>query len=392
MTPASPAVAASRPGSFADDLAFLQQHTSLIVLKSADGRAQVAVAPDYQGRVMTSSAEGGLGASFGYVHRAGVALGKPTPHISVVGGEDRFWLGPEGGNYALYFAPGAPFDFEHWQVPSELDWGAFAVTAQSEREVSFVRDMQLTNYHGTPLSLRVERSVRLLDADTITRTLGHETPSGVVGVAYESNNRVTNTGAAAWRKETGLVSIWILGMFPPAPRGTVVIPFNSEAKGSIVRDDYFGRIPAERLRVSERHVFFRADGQQRGKLGISFARAKDVAGSYDPDTRTLTLVHFTLPGAAAEYVSSTWEMQKAPYAGDVVNSYNDGPNAPGAAPLGPFYELETSSPALALEAGASAAHVHRTFHFTGDRAGLDAIAARVLGLTLTEIEQALPAP
>ena len=43
-----------------------------------------------------------------------------------------------------------------------------------------------------------------------------------------------------------------------------------------------------------------------------------------------------------------WEMQREPFKGDVINSYNDGPPAPGKPPLGPFYELETSSPALSL--------------------------------------------
>ena len=69
-----------------------------------------------------------------------------------------------------------------------------------------------------------------------------------------------------------------------------------------------------------------------------------------------------------------WEIQKQPYRGDVVNSYNDGPPAPGAKPLGPFYELETSSPAAALGPGGSLTHVHRTFHFQGERAVLDALA------------------
>ena len=41
------------------------------------------------------------------------------------------------------------------------------------------------------------------------------------------------------------------------------------------------------------------------------------------------------------------------------------PGTPGAPPLGPFYELETSSPALALAPGESAEHVHRTLHFLG---------------------------
>jgi hypothetical protein len=83
-----------------------------------------------------------------------------------------------------------------------------------------------------------------------------------------------------------------------------------------------------------------------------------------------------------------WEIQKEPFAGDVVNSYNDGPPAPGAKPLGPFYELETSSPAAALDPGASLLHIHRTFHFVGDRDGLSRIAEAVLGVPLAEVESA----
>ena len=46
-------VRAAQPGTFAYDAEFLGKHTTLIVL--ADGDARVAVAPDYQGRVMTST-------------------------------------------------------------------------------------------------------------------------------------------------------------------------------------------------------------------------------------------------------------------------------------------------------------------------------------------------
>ena len=60
-----------------------------------------------------------------------------------------------------------------------------------------------------------------------------------------------------------------------------------------------------------------------------------------------TALAFTLPPAPHGYVNSKWEIQQQPYAGDVANSYNDGPPAPGAKPLGPFYELESSSPAAA---------------------------------------------
>ena len=84
-----------------------------------------------------------------------------------------------------------------------------------------------------------------------------------------------------------------------------------------------------------------------------------------------------------------WEIQKEPYGGDVVNSYNDGPPAPGAKPLGPFYELETSSPAVALARGESLSHTHRTFHFRGEGKVLDSLARRLLGVGLDEIEKAL---
>jgi len=74
-----------------------------------------------------------------------------------------------------------------------------------------------------------------------------------------------------------------------------------------------------------------------------------------------------------DYVNSMWELQDEPFSGDTVNAYNDGPPEPGAAPLGPFYELETSSPALALEPGKSGEHVSETYHFQGERAELDRV-------------------
>ncbi len=379
---------ADRPGTFGDDVAFLRAHTSVVVLTGADGRAQVAVAPAYQGRVMTSTAGGPGGTSHGYLHRPGILAGAPQPHMTVLGGEDRFWLGPEGGQYALYFPPGAAFDADHWQVPQPIDWDAWPIAAQSDREVSFTRDMTLTNYSGTTFALRVDRAVRLLDAGALGREFGVTAGPGTGVVAYETDNRITNTGPATWTKDGGLVSIWILGQYRPGPHTVVVIPFvtGPEAElGPIVNDRYFGAIGSERLRVGEGVLFFRADGQKRGKIGLPRPRARDLAGSYDPDAHVLTLVKFTRPSGDAEYVNSMWEHQEHPFSGDVVNSYNDGPLTPGAAPMGPFYEIESSSPAAALAPKASLEHVHRTIHLQGPDQELDAVARAVLGVSLAEI-------
>jgi hypothetical protein len=379
--------------TFGDDLAFLKQHTAVVVLTDSTGQAQVSVAPAWQGRIMTSTAGGGAGTSYGWVNRELIATGKFVPHINVFGGEDRFWLGPEGGQFSIFFAKGAKFDLEHWFTPAALDTEAFAVVSQAADRVVCRRAIDLTNYSGTRLQLEVTREVRLLRTADALAARQLALPAGVSAVAFESVNTITNTGAAAWRKDTGLLSIWILGMFNASPSATVVVPFAPGAEsalGPVVNDSYFGKVPADRLVAKDGVVYFRADASHRGKIGFSPRRARPLLGSYDAATHTLTLVSFTLPAGATDYVNSMWEIQTAPFAGDTVNSYNDGPPAPGAKQLGRFFELESSSPALALAAGASATHTHQTIHLQGDEAKLDPLARAALGVSLAQIKAAFP--
>jgi hypothetical protein len=372
----------SLTATFGDDLAFLKQHTSVVVL--GDDAAQVIVAPAWQGRVMTSTAGGPDGLSYGWVNRELIASKKIAPHINVFGGEDRFWLGPEGGQFSIFFAPGAKFDLAHWFTPAALDTEPFEIVTQAADRVVCRRALDLTNYSGTRLQLEATREVRLTQSE-------NPLPAGVTRVAFESVNTIRNTGDAAWRKDTGLLSIWILGMFNASRASTVVVPVKSgleSALGPVVNDAYFGSVPSDRLVAKDSAVYFRADAAHRGKIGFSPRRATSTLGSYDAEHRTLTLVSFTLPAGATDYVNSMWEIQQEPFAGDAVNSYNDGPPAPGARPLGNFYELETSSPALALAPGASATHTHRTTHLQGDERALDSIARRALGVGLEQIKDA----
>ena len=90
------------------------------------------------------------------------------------------------------------------------------------------------------------------------------------------------------------------------------------------------------------------------------------------------------PKGVTDYVNSVWAMQKEPFAGDVLNSYSDGPQGFKSN----FYELETSSPAAALKPKEAITHVHRTIHFQGPKEALDPIARKVLGVGLDEIEKA----
>jgi hypothetical protein len=386
------AARAAQPG-FDDDVAFLRQRLEVVVLGPPAG-PRVAVVPAWQGRVVTSTVGGPDAPSYGWINRELAASGKLLPHMNAFGGEDRFWLGPEGGQFSIFFKEGDPFDLPHWQTPALIDSEAWAVAERTPRQVVFKRDSQLVNYSGTRFDFRIDRTVRLLERAAAAKALGAALPAGLKVVAFESHNVVANTGKTAWTKSGGMLSIWILGMFQPTRATTVVIPYRqgSEAElGPAVNDAYFGKVKADRLLAKDGLIFFKGDGEQRGKIGLSPKRAKGLAASYDASRGVLTFVRYDQPGGAADYVNSMWEIQKEPFKGDVVNSYNDGPPSPGQKPLGPFYELETSSPAAALAPGASLTHVHRTFHVQGDRTELDALAKGLLGVSLDAVQKALPA-
>lgn len=380
-------------GGFSDDVAFLQAHTDVVILKDRSGEGQVVVLPKMQGRVMTSSATGPEGLSFGWISRELIASGEFVKHMNPFGGEDRFWLGPEGGQFSIFFAKDAPFDLEHWFTPAAIDTEPWTLLGKTGHSATLEKNMQLTNYSGTVFDLRVSREIRVLDRNVALGLLGTTASAQVHMVAFESNNKVINTGTTPWTKDTGLLSIWILGMFNPSPETTVVIPYNAGAEselGPVVNDTYFGKVPEDRLVVKDNVMFFSADGQYRSKIGLTPQRAKNIAGSYDAQNKVLTIVQYSKPDNAVDYVNSMWQLQDQPFRGDVINSYNDGPPSPGAKPMGPFYELETSSPAAALPPGGSITHIHRTFHFHGPEADLDVIAKATLGTTLTEIKSALP--
>jgi len=370
----------SAPATFADDVAFLSKYGPVHVLEGKNG-ARVALSAKYQGRAMTSAVDPS-GTSFGWINRDFIAAGKTGTQFDNYGGEDRFWLGPEGGQFGLYFAPGKPFTFDTWQVPAALQEGAWDMPEATPTRAVFKKTMTLTNWSGTAFVIEVERTIRLVDVPAA---------DGVHAVAYESVNKITNKGKDAWKRDTGMPSIWILAMFAPSPDAHVIVPFDNAPalKGTpIVNDAYFGKVASERLTVHEDKGFmvFTADGKERGKIGLSPARAKPMLGSYSARAKLLTVVQYDkAKTATAPYVNSMWEKQSAPYAGDVVNSYNDGSPGPGKPPLGGFYEIETSSPAAELAPGQSLVHTHRTFHMVGDAPALEPLAKKMLGVSLADV-------
>jgi len=364
---------------------FLKKYITVIELKT--GESAIALIPAWQGRVMTSTAEGDRGFSFGWINHDLITSGNIQPHINAFGGEERLWLGPEGGQFSLFFKKGSSFIYDDWQTPAFLDTSPFEIVSQTDSSALFACNIETENYSGTGFNFRLERNVVILPVREIKEQTGIDV-AGLKSVAYRSDNSIINEGDNEWKKETGLISVWMLGMFNPSPAVVVVVPFRPGDKATMgppVNDNYFGKISDDRLKVTDNHIFFRADGRSRGKIGLPPLRATGTMGSFDSANNILTLLICMLPEGETTYVNSAWQIQDDPYSGDALNSYNDGPLEDGSQ-MGPFYELETSSPAAALKHGEKLTHVQYTMHLTGSRQALDKIASSVLGVSLEEIE------
>jgi hypothetical protein len=363
---------------------FLKKHTEIIELKR--NRSALVIVPAWQGRVMTSTADGDKGYSFGWINRELIASGNIQKHINPFGGEERLWLGPEGGQYSIFFSKGSDFTFENWQTPDFIDTKPYEVISSDDTSASFRTTVAFNNYSGTHFELDIARKVTLLSVERLERMTGIRSVTECI--AYLSENTIRNSGNESWKKESGLLSVWMLGMFNPSPSVVIVIPVregDEKKSGVKVNDNYFGKISSDRLKADGNIIFFKADGKSRGKIGIPPLRTSGVMGSFDSQNNILTLLFCKLPDGITDYVNSAWKLQDEPFSGDAFNSYNDGPLEDGTQ-MGPFYELETSSPAAVLSPGQSLLHSQVTVHLTGSRKVLDEIALKVRGCSIEKIE------
>jgi hypothetical protein len=386
-TPSVPAYAGDSiaiKGSYSYDAAFLKKNSSHVI-ELASGNAKVLLSGDYQGRVMSSTASGDSGTSYGWINYNLLSVHQKKKQFNPVGGEERLWFGPEGGQYSIYFSKRDSFTVAHWQVPAVVDTEAYTIAQADSLSATFTKSAMLTNYSGTTFNFDITRKVTLFDSKSASQKLHVDIPNGIQYVGYESSNSIKNTGTATWKKETGLLSIWLLGMMTPTEQTRVIIPFSpGQNSRSLITDNYFGKIPGDRLLVKDSVLFFRCDGRSRGKLGISPAIAKPIVASFDFKKNVLTIL---VPEVhkGAMYVNSKWEIQKQPYLGDVINSYNDGPLQDGTQ-LGPFYEIESSSPAAELKPGETEEYHQSTFHLQGSYEQLKQLAKQILQVDLDEVK------
>lgn len=375
-------------GTFGYDLNYLSDKDSLIVLKDSLGDAQVIVSPKYQAKVFTSTVNGLDGKSLGYVNYKAFEAPDLDEHMNAYGGENRFWLGPEGGKYSVYFAPGSDQVYNNWHTPRPIDTEAWELISADATKAVMKKDMIVKNYLGRDLQLNVDRSVELISKNKIQSALGIEIGADVKTVAYSTLNTITNLNDYEWTEQTGTICIWILDMFNPAPQAVTIIPFNGgEEKelGKIATTDYFGEIPSDRLAVKDNILYLKTDGKFRSKLGMNSKRTKAIAANFDPESNRLTITTYNVERDAI-YLNQEWNIERDPLKGDAMNAYNDGPLDDGSI-MGPFFEIESTSQAAFIKPNESLSHTHNVYHFVGDIKQLNTISEKLLGVSLENLNE-----
>lgn len=376
-----------KKGTFGYDLNYLSEKDKLVLLTSENEMVQVIISPGYQGKVFTSTAEGPEGQSLGYLNYEALDSDEINEHMNGYGGENRFWLGPEGGRFSVYFKPGTEQIYDNWYTPKPIDIEKWSVVSFNKSSVSLKKEMEVMNYLGTEFRLRVDRKITLLEPAQISSMLQVPLNNRINTVAYTTENKIINLNDFKWTEETGTICVWMLDMYDTAPNSLTIVPFNTGTEkelGVIATTDYFGEIPADRLKIKDGLLFLKTDGNYRSKLGMNRLRTKSIAGNYDPDAKRLTVSTFSVHENGI-YLNQEWDPTKNPLQGDALNAYNDGPLEDGSI-MGPFLELESASPGAFIGPNESLIHHHNVFHFVGEESDLTILTEALFGISIRELK------
>jgi hypothetical protein len=364
-----------------------------VVLQGRKRSRRVLCAPTLVGRVLTSTFDGPQGEGLGWVGVDAILKGPVNPVINNFGGEERFWIGPEGSQFGLHFG-NQEQTFANYRVPPAMNSQPYEVLGIS-RGADFVvmrAHTHLRNAADTEFDIDVTRTIKI--ADDCPYVMGRSGDVDFVG--FQSETAVKNVSEHPIRRETGALAAWTPGLFPNGPKTTVIVPFRIHPEvggGEAIRQDYIkdlcedGQMPAHAWRIADQHALLRADGRVRTKIGVGKRHALNRLGSLDVETGLLTLVTFELY-PEMDYVAPYWRhlSNHELFDGEAVSVYLDGPAASNRN-AGDFYELETLSPALVLGPGESFLHRNRVYHLRGDLADTGAICQLFLKANVNEVKE-----
>ncbi len=373
--------------TFGEDLAFFAKHEGACVVLG-EGESFIVASAKWQGRVLTSTLSGESGTGLGWYNRYLLDSKKTETYSNPLGGEDVFAIGPEGGDASIYFTSGTLYSSDNWKAPEFISNQPWKLVAKTDTQAKFEKDAQFENSKGTVFKIKAEREISFINRKETETILGLEIPNTVKTVAYQSLNKLTNTGNTPWDEKSGMLNIAVKSSYHANDTTVVCIPYKSgdnPEMGDILKSDNIagGAIPI--FSVEKDFIKMDVHAKRLENIGINAQRSKGIMISYDSNNNLLTVVTYMRPSSARGYLSSSFRRVDAGGQGDAISVFNNGPAEQGAFYAMPFYQVSTYSPALLLPAGKTQFHLQRTFHFSGSEYELGVIAYKLTGISMKNI-------
>ncbi len=386
------ATSESKLWSIGQELSFFSQYSvDAKILRNKD--SILVYSPTYQGRILTSAYGNEKSPSLGWYNRSALALKNQNLRTSVIGGEDVFAIGPEGGEASIFFEQGVLFTEENKKNPQIISTQAWKLVDANNTRARFEATGNVANALGKKFDIKLEREISLLGRDDVSKILGVEIPQNLKLVAFQSMNKITNVGTFDWSEKTGMLNIGTNSFFNANKTVNAFVPYragDASKLGDIVRDNVFDSLSGSsmsegRLEITDDYIRFKCDARHKAGIGINARRSEGIAISYDDKNAILTIVLYIKPSGNRAYFPVSWRNAQAGFDGDAIAVFNNGPASKNIYSADLFYAFSTHSPALNLAKDKSQFHLQRTFHFHGSEYDLDLLAYKLTGISLKQM-------
>jgi len=331
--------------SYRDALNYLAQKTSVIELYDQLG-GRVAVCPEWNGSVLTSTCSGLEGESFGCVNVQAIDAGCRKDF---------------GGEYLWTHSP--------------LIYSFAVENIQGEKAV-LQRTLNMADANGMPREFHLTQSISLLSRKRIGTMFGDavadalaQSDVSVVGFDAENTVRTQERAHVACRQR---------GMFNASPHTAVIVPALLEGfapKPFSIDVDYLGGAPHGRIRHLSKTLLIRADGQGKCQVTMPFFTSLPIFGAVDFRSGTLTLWTFDLPND--------------PEKNDVIRIYNPGRPSGSEFDRAMYYEINCFSAVRELLPDDFFTYYQCTLHLSADNSVLDGIIRQTFGISLEGIAKTM---
>jgi hypothetical protein len=323
--------------SYHDAVNYLIQKTSVIELYDQFG-GRIAVCPEWNGKILTSTCDGLDGGSFGYVNVHAI----DTECFDDFGGEDQWTISP----------------LIH----------SFTVEDISEHKAVLQRTLPMTDADGMSVELNLSRSISLLSRKRIRTSFGdavadalEQEDVSVVGFRTENTVRTQEQAHIASRQR---------GTFNASPHTFIIVsipPHDFMPEPLPMDIDYLGGSPHGRIRHLSEALLIRADGHGRCRTTIPLVAAPDIFGAVELRFGTLTLWTFDVPGDSEE---------------DVIRIYNSGRSSASGLAWAVYYEMNCFSAAQLLQPENPLTYCQCTLHISAANDVLDRLVQQIFNMSL----------